>query len=123
VKSDGNDFNTVPLCQLVNVCDWVDNKRCIANLTPLPCQYSGGCIKYAHHLCPNEWAVANNVPKGGIATYCKDHHPGYQSFIALSMNQLKAPPELMIATSAAPNHVQQRAPGLEDESADDDNVT
>jgi hypothetical protein len=29
----------------------------------------------------------------------------------------------MIATSAAPDHVQQRAPGLEDESADNDNVT
>ncbi len=50
VKSDGDDFNTVHRCQLVNVCDWVDKKRCIANLAPLLCQYSEGCIKYAHHL-------------------------------------------------------------------------
>jgi hypothetical protein len=113
----------VPLYQLVNVCDWVDKKRCITNLAPLPCQYSGVCIKYTHHLCANEWAFANNIPEGKIATYCKDHHPGYQSFIALSMNQLKAPPELMIATSAAPVHVQQKAPGPEDDSASNNNVT
>jgi hypothetical protein len=61
MKFDGNDFNTVPFCQLVNVCDWVDKKRCIANLAPLPCQYSGGCIKYAHHLIANKWTFANNV--------------------------------------------------------------
>jgi hypothetical protein len=109
VKSDGNDFNTVPLCQLVNVCNWVDEKMCIANLAPLPCQESGGCIKYAHHLCAKDWAFANNVSEGGIATYCKDHQPGCQSFIALSMNQLKAPPD-MIATSAAPDHVSKRHP-------------
>jgi hypothetical protein len=75
VKSDGNNFNTVLLCQLVNVCDKVDKKRCIPNLAPLPCQYSRGCIKYAHHLCANKWAFANNAPEGGIAIYCKDHHP------------------------------------------------
>ncbi len=123
VKSDGNDFDRVPLCcQFVIVCDWLENKRCIVNLAPVPCQYSGRCFKYAHHLCANKWAFANNIPEGGIGTYCKDHHPGYQSFITLSMNQLKVPPELMIATSAAPDHVQQRAPGPEDESADADNV-
>ncbi len=109
MNSDGDDFNTVPPCQLVNVCDWVDKKMCIANLAPLPCQECGGCIKYAHHLCANKWAFANNVSEGGIVTYCKDHQPGYQSFIALSMNQLKAPPA-MIATSAAPDHVSKGHP-------------
>jgi hypothetical protein len=39
------------------------------------------------------------------------------------MNQLKAPPDLMIATSAAPDHVQQRALGPEGESGDNDIVT
>ncbi len=63
---------------LVPICDWANEGRCFPGLVPIKCQFSGGCSKFVHHLCANEWANANDVDVPRIATLCREHHPVYQ---------------------------------------------
>ncbi len=62
-------------------CDWACEGRCIPGLSPVKCQYSGGCNKYVHHVCTIEWATENHVEVDSIAILCSDHHREYQTFI------------------------------------------
>ena len=62
-------------------CDWACEGRCIPGLSPVKCQYSGGCNKFVHHVCTIEWATENFVEVDSIAILCRDHHREYQAFI------------------------------------------
>ncbi len=73
VKSESNEG-------FIPICDWANEGRCCPGLVPIKCQYSGGCNKFVRHLCTIQWASANNVAEGEIATLCREHHPEYQRF-------------------------------------------
>jgi hypothetical protein len=62
------------------MCDWANEGKCFPGMVQIKCQFSGGCNKFVHHLCTIQWAIANNVDEGGIATLCKEHHHEYQRF-------------------------------------------
>ena len=62
-------------------CDWACEGRCIPGLSPVKCQYSGGCNNLVHHICTIEWATENNIEVDSIAILCREHHPEYQAFI------------------------------------------
>ncbi len=62
------------------MCDWANEGRCFPSMVPIKCHISGGCNRFVYHLCTIQWAVANNVDEGGIATLCKEHQPEYQCF-------------------------------------------
>ncbi len=64
----------------IPMCDWADEGRCFPGMVPIKRQFSGGCNKFVHHLCTIQWAIANNVDEGGIATLCKEHCHEYQHF-------------------------------------------
>jgi hypothetical protein len=77
--SDGNDKSESDE-GLIPMCDWANEGRCFPGMVLIKCQFSGGCNKFAHHLCTIQLAVANNVDEGGIATLCKEHNHEYQRF-------------------------------------------
>ncbi len=64
----------------IPMCDWANEGRCFPGMVPIKCQFSGRCNKFVHHPCTIQWAIANNVDEGRIATLCKEHHPEYQRF-------------------------------------------
>jgi hypothetical protein len=79
-SSSGKDDKSKSDEGSIPVCDWANEGWCFPGMVPIKCQFSRGCNIFVHHLCTIQWAIANNVDEGGIATLCKEHHHVYQHF-------------------------------------------
>jgi hypothetical protein len=85
---NGDDYPNKTWKGLPECCDWDEYDYCPIGLKPIKCQHKG-CKKYAHHICSITWAEKYQVEEGGIATLCKKHHPGFQSWLKGILNQDK----------------------------------
>jgi len=100
-------------------CDWANKGRCIHGLTPIQCRFSGGCMKYAHHVCTIEWAGANNLPEGGIATLCREHYPQYQNFTGgggKNSMETKTPADVSIGVRLKGSSPPQHSPNTSEDN-------
>ena len=84
----GDDYPNKTWKGLPECCDWDEYDYCPIGLKPIKCQHKD-CKKYAHHICSITWAEQYQIEEGGIATLCKNHHPGFQFWLKGIMNQDK----------------------------------
>jgi hypothetical protein len=85
MAAESTSVSFPPPAVLPNACDWAIEKCHMVGTPLLKCQQSG-CSKLVHHVCLIEWVASNNLDEGGIATFCRQHHPQYCQKITANSN-------------------------------------